>query len=468
MRVHDRIYGIETEFAAMIRKANGKFESGDTITKAEYFAYLKRCRSVLFTDQHEGRSWHINGSLVYVDFNEHPEHATAECRSVRDAVAGFKAGELIASEIFGGLLARNDSRLVLFKNNLARDHKGTVTTFGCHDNYSRSQSLTAVGFQESLIPFLVTRQILDGAGTWDDDGNFILSQRAGMIEHIMGGIATSERPIIQGKATPDTGSRIHLVLGDSNILEAACYLKVGTTALVLALMDGGHAPTISYEEPVQSLHDIATSADPHARVFRLRNRDVMSALEVQYMYFQQARRYLPDADYDSEDTREEFMDIIALWGAALEAIANHDREWMLGRLDYATKKYLFDRQIERAAPSYEQGCEMRKNIDILYHNVSDRSLQERMNKHWASRRILSDEEIMRAKHAPPAGTRAQLRGQFVARALAAGKGRAKCAIAWNYVLYVDDKLSERFWLNDPFDIGYDASAFDAYLKKIGI
>ena len=465
MYVHDRIYGIETEFGTMIRTPDGEFESTDYVTKAEYFARIKKCPSAIFTEHEQGRSWHVNGSLVYVDFNEHPEHATAECRRVRDVIAGYKAGELIVSEIFSGRMGQSASNIILFKNNLARSRKGDTTTFGCHDNYSLTQRVNSPIFQERIIPFLVTRQILDGAGTWDNERNFILSQRACMIEAVRGAIATNMRPIIQSKPTQDTGERLHLVLGDSNIMEAAAFLKVGTTAVVLALIDAGLVPEIAYEEPVQSLHDIAKSADPHARVFRVFRMEYLSALEVQYMYLEAAKRHLVYADYQSEDTREEFMDIIALWSDALQAIRDRNYEWMLGRLDYATKRYLFEKQIARGGLSGEQIDETRRNIDILYHDISNRSLQELMNKRWASRRILSDEEIMHAKIVSPKGTRAELRAKFVERALAAGEGN-KCKIAWNYITFARIGEPECFYLLDPFETA--TNRLDLFLSKVGL
>lgn len=463
--VHDRIYGIETEFGAMVRKKNGTFIPPDDISLVTYYRYLEHYLDGLYLRTSKGHLWHKNGSTVYMDFNEHPEHATAECRSIKDAVAGFKAGELIMADIFAAPLPKSDEdMLVLFKNNISWNTAGDVwSTYGCHENYSlRAHYKYDDAFTWLLVPFLVTRQILDGTGTWDKNGTFILSQRAKHIKKVRSEIATANRSIVNVKTATDTGNRLHLVLGDSNILETAAFLKIGTTALVLALIEGGYGLALPCEYPLQALYDIAESANPHGRFFHTLSGEAMSALDVQYAYLNQAKRYLPDARYDSEKTRNEFMMILGLWEQALEAIGNNDKAWMLGRLDWVTKRHLFESTIKKISrQSMSQMFELCRSIDILYHNISNKILQKRMNARWGSRRIFSDEEIKQAKEFPPTGTRATLRAKFVVKGLEHHDFRG-WHIEWDRCMFKKSELPGfTYLLSDPFVS--ESKEFDEFL-----
>lgn len=473
MRLHvrDRIYGIETEFAAMVRKKNGTFIPPDGISLVTYYRYLEHYPDGLYLKTSKGHLWHRNGSLVYMDFNEHPEYATAECRSIKDVVAGFKAGELIMAEMFAAPLpeSSNEDTFILFKNNISWNIAGDVfSTYGCHENYSLNVHVQYDdAFAWSLAPFLVTRQILDGTGTWNKNGTFVLSQRAKHIEKVRSEMATTNRSIVHVKTATDTGNRLHLVLGDSNILETAAFLKIGTTALVLTLIEGGHGLTLFCDYPLQALYDIAESANPNGKFFYTLSGESMSALEVQYTYLNQAKRHLPDARYDSEKTRNECMMILGLWEQALEAIGNNDKAWMLGRLDWATKRHFFESAIAQIPwQSRSQMFKFCRSIDILYHNISNKILQKRMNAHWGSRRIFSDEEIKQAKEFAPTGTRATLRAKFVAKGLEARDSR-NWHIEWDRCVFKRSTLPGfGYLLTDPFVS--ESKEFDEFLTKLDI
>ena len=269
MRVRDRILGIETELGVMLQ-TNGEFRSPELIPTRHYSEFIREYKKGLYVASGKGYLWHPNGSLSYLDYNDHPEHATAECRSARDIVTTAKAGELIIADVFNQpYIHDTDTKFILFKNNLAFDANENISNaYGCHDNYSlhgnRSYSINEE-FRKYLIPFLITRQILDGAGWWDKYGRFHLSQRAMMIRSVMTGSTTGDRGLVHFRGNDDTGTneRLHLILGDSNILETALYLKIGVTSLILALVEQGLAPRIECEDPVRSLRDISFNADPH-------------------------------------------------------------------------------------------------------------------------------------------------------------------------------------------------------------
>lgn len=471
MLVPDRVCGIETEFAAMLEKQNHEIVAPRDVFSSHYRRHMWRhCPDGLYTCRELGvndRLWHKNGSLIYVDYNDHPEHATAECRHLRDVVAQVKAGELIMADIFREPLELTDGRVILFKNNISWNEQGNVeSTYACDDNYSLPPLLASPAIDDLysfLIPFLITRQLLDGSGTWDRDGNFLLSQRATQIELVTSGIATQNRPIIKNRSSGDTGNRLQIVLGDSNMLEPALFLKVGTTMLVLALCEIGRMRQMSCLEPVKALHDIALSNDPHERLIMFNNRDQLSALEVQYLYLNDAKKYLPDACYESEATRQEFMEVLDLWERTLEAIGNHDVTWMLGRLDHATKYYLFEQALRaKKFASGDEIAQLRRSLDILYHGISDCTIHNSLKKRFSSRRIVSDEEIMRAKEFPPVGTRAQLRSKFVRKALEV-PDNSTWFPEWNHCMYRGHGSIAHVAL-DPF-IG-ESESFDNFLAGL--
>ncbi|MDP3770153.1 MAG: proteasome accessory factor PafA2 family protein [Candidatus Sungbacteria bacterium] len=473
MRVRDRIYGVETEFGAMIQTDGGKFLPATAVDPRHFFWFFDNARDGMYLGYAKGRLWHTNGSMSYMDFNEHPEHATAECRSIRNLVAATKAGELMMVDIFDASYApMGKDRFILFKNNLAFDDAGDVdSSFGCHENYYRYSDDTVRGetFENLITPFFVTRTIFDGVGWWNRYGKFILSQRALVMKcPDASGMATSNRSFINTKGSVDTGLgyRLHVIGGDSNILETAMYLKVGVTSLVMALIDNGVAPDLKCSYALDALYAVAINGNPHDRCVVTTDGERLSALEVQYRYLEQARKHIPGAEFDSEATREESLHILALWERTLEAIDTNDIAWMIGRIDYVTKKYLFERQCARMLDASQETInEARKNFDLYYHNVTDRTLQERMNVQWRSRRIISDEEISYLKRNPPDNTRARLRGAFVQSARK-NKNISEVKIEWNYLSYKRKyEFRREIYLQDP--MGDHDDQFPAFFRDMG-
>lgn len=468
MFVRDRVYGIETEFGVMKRLFNGMYHTIPAYDSIfDDLIWSTDERTHLHDDNKQKKIWHVNGSLTYMDVNDHPEHATPECRSVRDLVAYCKAGERLAASIFSKDIWGDGSHIVLYKNNIGWDEQlGVQSTWGCHDNYS----LYTIGAaNESLCPdliaFLITRQMFDGAGWWDLNGVYHLSQRANRITIEFGGNTTIGRPIIHHKLQQeDTGERLHLILGDSNILEAAHFLKVGTTAAVIALMEAGLCPKFHCKDPIGALQQISACGDLHAKTIAFEDGSRLTPLEVQACYLEAARRNLLFAEYQSEKTEAEMRDIIALWGAVLDALYSADMEWLTGRLDHVTKRFLADRELARIdhlPPSAQ--AKIRKDIDIVYHDVTDRRMQERMNKQWRFSRIVSDADIERAMVNPPSDTRARIRGEFVSAILALEHPyNARSRIFWNCIECPGKRISHSF--SDP--LMFQDDEWEKKLKEI--
>jgi len=465
MLIPDRIYGVETEFGSMILKENGEYVSAQNLLTAHYYEHLETYLGGICLQKGKKFYWHENGSLTYMDFNDHPEHATAEYRSIRAVVAGIRAGERIMADMFASPIAGTNDHIVLYKNNVGWNEKGDmICTFGCHENYSLLLPESARrNLYDRIVPFLVTRLILDGSGTWLKNGTFMLSQRAKWINRIASEAATFDRALISTKPTIDTGHRLQVICGDSNMLDTAAFLKIGTTSVVLALAEHGLSPPFQSEYPIQALYDISESANPKGKFFRLMGSGrIMSALDVQYAYLNLAKRYIPQAEYEFEKTREEFMQILALWEQALDAIASNDQEWTLGRLDYATKKYLFEQAAAKLSSGSSQD-DLRRSVDIMYHDMRPGMMQDRIRKRWADRRILSDSEIVAAQAGPPLDTRACLRARFIAKMRQAPKW-IRPNIEWNRCAFYKGNLDTVFWLSDPF--WSESAAFDEFLAHV--
>ena len=357
----------------------------------------------------DSKLWCPNGSKTYIDRGDHPEHSTAEARTIRDAVIHYKAGELLMNRIFA---SEHDPYIQLFKNNVSYDpgESGDINSFACHENY-----LTAylkVSSQDdpqyaAFMPFLATRQIFDGAGYWNTEGNFFLSQRAFYKGHplrrdgFLPFCLKGENPLY----------RMHVASGDSTILEFASFLKLGTTSLVLSLIEEKCFPEMRCRNVGKALYDVSRFG-PKDICVEMVSGECMSAYDIQVRYWEAAEQQVGSAIFDSDETAAECAVIIKRWEQALNAIWSNDTAWMLGRFDWATKRWVAEHIIGQGMSS-EQARSKKRDFDIFYHLITDRSLQDQMNARWPDRRIATDSEIEHAVEHPPVGTRAAARGDFV-------------------------------------------------------
>ena len=450
MRIQKRIYGIENELGVVMRSSAGDWSEIRTGYAKKMLEPNSACVWV------DPRLWHCNGGCIYVDTGEHPEYATPECASITDAVLYAKAGEFIMRDIFSKPSAFNGERIILIKNNIGYGEPGeSEKSFGCHENYlTHGFDVNDKTMVERFIPFLITRQIMDGAGWWQSDGTFLRSQRSTCIEKQVENATTSQRPLITKRDTlNDTGPRrLHLILGDANILDVACFLKLGTTSLVLSLIESGLAPEIEFEFPIQSMKRIASQPDittPHPEL-RYKGKH-LSAFDTQVIYHEAAQLAFASAIFASERIREELQLVLHLWEQALHALFANNITWMIGRIDYVTKQYLTERLIAQkqfSSPSDIQT--FRKNFDILYHNITDREFQLRCNQRWPERRLITDKQIEKACYFPPRETRAAMRGLFVA-SIVDISNQVHSGIDWKFCQ--DGELPEsnrRYSMDDPF------------------
>src|ERR1700732_4512154 len=283
-----RIFGLENEYGVTCTFRGSRRLSPDEVAR-----YLFR-RVVSW-----GRSSNVflrNGARLYLDVGSHPEYATPECDNVVDLVAHDKAGE----RILEGLLVDADRRLreegiagdiYLFKNNT--DSAGN--SYGCHENYSVGRHWEFGRLADILIPFLVTRQIICGAGKvlqTPRGAVYCVSQRA---EHIWEGVSsatTRSRPIINTRHEPHADAeryrRLHVIVGDSNMNETTTLLKVTMTDLVLRMIEAGVVPLdMTLDNPVRAIREVSHDLTGQRKV-RLASGREASALEIQREYYEKA------------------------------------------------------------------------------------------------------------------------------------------------------------------------------------
>lgn len=428
MHVPDRVYGIETEYGCILQRGDGTFIPPDGHLLDFLKNHLWRNENKLLGLVMGGcRLWHINGSLTYIDTGNHPEHATPEARSIRQAVVYYQAGDRLITRAFSS--SRDDEcTLLLFKNNLSNNPHDVTHTFGCHENYLiYSYDQILANQSSAFVPFLVSRQIFDGAGCWDRDGSFFISQRA-----LFMGKNKRHAPFpvaLKDQRSGFVSGRLHLTTGDSNMLEFAAFLKLGTTSLVLSLIESGWTSKMNCTSPMIDFYNISRSC-PRDRVIYVAKMGWISALDVQEHYIEAVRHGLTCATFDSEETEHESTVIVAAWEAALHALSRNDIAWMRGRFDWVTKQWFVNHQNVGKKKS-EAGNRVQSDFDILYHLIGEGSLQERMNAHWQDRRIVTDDEIVRAIECAPVRTRACIRAEFVRQMM--GLDISDLCIEWEYL-----------------------------------
>jgi proteasome accessory factor A len=398
-----------------------------------------------------GRSSNVflrNGSRLYLDVGSHPEYATAECDDLVQLLAHDKSGERILED----LLVDAERRLAdegiggdifLFKNNT--DSAGN--SYGCHENYLVSRAGEFAKIADVLLPFLVTRQLVCGAGKvlqTPRGAVFCLSQRA---EHIWEGVSsatTRSRPIINTRDEPHADAeryrRLHVIVGDSNMSEVTTFLKVGTAHLVLAMIEQGYQfRDFTLDNPIRAIREIShdmTGAKP----IRLAGGREASALDIQREYHSKAVEYVA-----AHDPSENSKRIVELWGRTLDAIEAQDLSKINHEIDWAIKYSLLQRYQEK------HGMDLSNpriaQLDLAYHDIRrGRGIFDMLQRKNLVERITTEEDIEIAKDSPPQTTRAKLRGDFIAAAQDAGRDYT---VDWVH-LKLNDQAQRTVLCKDPF------------------
>ena len=434
-----RIFGIENEYGVTCTLRGQRRLSPDEVAR-----YLFR-RVVSW-----GRSSNVfleNGARLYLDVGSHPEYATPECDNLYDLVAHDKAGERVLESLLQSAEQRLSEEgirgeIFLFKNNT--DSAGN--SYGCHENYLVGRHADFQRMVDTLIPFLVSRQIFSGAGKLLHTARgtvFCIAQRA---EHIWEGVSsatTRSRPIINTRDEPHADAeryrRLHVIAGDSNMSEYATYVKVGTVAALLQMIEDGVVfRDLSLENPIRAIREISHDPTCRRRV-RLANGRELSALDIQWEYLDRALRYSRSPGFPAP-----VQQAVEMWEQMLTGLEKDplslDRE-----VDWVIKYHLIDRYREKW--DLAMGSPKLALLDLAYHDVrTDRGVYHILVDRGLVDRVVTDAAITNAMARPPQTTRARLRGEFIK----AAKARKRdFTVDWVH-LKLNDQAQRTVLCKDPF------------------
>ncbi|GAA2010763.1 proteasome accessory factor PafA2 [Nakamurella flavida] len=378
-----------------------------------------------------------NGARLYVD-HAHPEFSAPEVTNPLDGVLFDKAGERVmeaAAQLAGRVPTAKPVQL--YKNNV--DGKGA--SYGTHENYLCRRDTPFPAIIAGLIPFFASRQVFTGSGrvglgpSGAKDG-YQLSQRSDYIEVEVGLETTLKRGIINTRDEPhadaDKHRRLHVIIGDANLAEMATYLKLGTTALVLAMIeDGWPLPAMDLAHAVGAVHEISHDTSLTTTV-ALAGGGRVTALDIQRAYRDAAAAYV--ADRYGDDADEQTVDVLHHWGRVLDQLATDPLE-LADELDWPAKLRLLEGF--RARDGLSWGAPRLALVDLQYSDVRlDKGLYNRLVSRGSMKRLVTEEAVIAAMTNPPEDTRAYFRGRCVAQ--------------------YADKLAAASWDSVIFDVGRES------------
>jgi proteasome accessory factor A len=434
-----KVCGIETEYGIFLRgSADFNPITTSSLLINSYVARLQRKVGWDFEDESPGRDargfaregaaapeveTHLvnavltNGARYYVD-HAHPEYSTPECADALKLVLFDKAGErtlALSTEAAAEVLPPGQE-IAVYKNN--SDGKGN--SYGCHENYLMDRAVPFARIAQHVTPHFVTRQIYAGAGKVGSEAPsargevpYQLSQRADFFEEEVGLETTLKRPIVNTRDEPHADSqkyrRFHVIIGDANMAEVATYLKVGVTAIVLAMIEDNWfgERDLSLQSPVAALrrvsYDLALSAP-----LQLADGSTMTAIELQWELLDLARKYANERGLEAVG-EEVGADVLNRWERVLADLET-DPMSLGAQLDWVAKYQLIDAYRERGGLDW--GDNKLAALDLQYHDVRPaRSLFARLT----TEHLVDDAAVARAVNEPPDDTRAYFRGKCLQR-----------------------------------------------------
>ncbi|MBZ8177774.1 Pup--protein ligase [Corynebacterium sp. 3HC-13] len=443
--------GLETEYGIMCAATNGVRCLGPD----EAARYLFRP----IVEKYSSSNVFIrNASRLYLDVGAHPEVATAECDNLRQLLAHDRAGDATLTDL--GFLAEQalaqegvDAKIHLFRNNV--DTIGN--SYGCHENYLISRDVLLKNLGNRLMAFLITRQLVCGAGTLAPKNSgypagFCISQRA---DHVWEGVSsatTRARPMINTRDEPHADSsrfrRMHVIVGDSTMAEPTTALKIGSMLLMLEMMESGWPlPEWEVAQPSHHIRDIARDLSGQTPLV-LKDGTTVSALEVQETYCQAASDYLRQRQPPAQGgtSQAELLKVVELWSRTLEALRKQDFSLVDQEIDWVIKYQLIRRYQERWNTEDPRDPRL-INLDLRYHDIHpQRGLLRLLEQREVVKRWITEEEVLQAKDHAPDTTRAHLRGCFLQ---AAENCHAPVTVDW-VRLKLDRPEPTMVELPDPF------------------
>ena len=412
-----RITGLETEYGCLV---DPRLDAKPTLEKIRDWLFENHRYGLI--DQHD-RDWDepagnggflFNGGRVYIDMG-HIEYCTPECASASDVVRYDRAGDLLLLEAVQALGLKGKVHFI--RNNV--DHY-TGATFGCHENYSleRKAPLHEKNVM-SLLAFLTLRVLFTGAGRVgsirptrfrseavqrEENAPFQISQRADYIQNDFFEWVQHNRAIINTRdeplADPRQYRRLHLIHGDTNVLPSSLFLKVGTTRLVLDLLDADEMPMLVLGDAVTTLRRISRTLTPPWCV-ALGDGKMADALELLEHYRQRVKQLFRGRGTETDA-------LLKLWERVNHALAT-DVTSLVGIVDWVSKEYLL-REF-RENEGIEWGDPWLESQDLEYHQIDpDRSLGLALANGdgcWSPSRLTQ------ARLEPPGNSRAHARSRLM-------------------------------------------------------
>jgi proteasome accessory factor PafA2 len=442
-----KVLGIETEYGILIRGGESNPIAASSVLINAYVQELARAGASTgatrvgwdFEDEHPGNDargftaegasppdvdTHLvnavltNGARYYVD-HAHPELSTPECADPRSIVVWDRAAEKILQRSMeaAATILPEGQEIVVYKNN--SDRKGN--SYGCHENYLMDRQVPFGKIVAHVMPHFITRQIFTGAGKvgteaaglTSADVPFQLTQRADFFEEEVGLETTLKRPIVNTRDEPHADAqkyrRLHVIVGDANLSEVATFLKVGTTALVLSMIeDDWLTRDLLPARPVQALRQVSYDTSL-GKPIELADGSTITALDAQWELHRRARKFADERGLECIGGTEVGEDVLRRWEGVLAALERDPGE-LAGQVDWVAKHRLIDGYRERHGLPWDDA--RLAAMDLQYHDL-------RPSKSLASRvgleRLVSDDEAERAMTEPPADTRAFFRGRCLQR-----------------------------------------------------
>ncbi len=433
-----KVCGIETEYGVHASGPDANPVSASSILINAYAAEVDRRTRWDFEDEsperdargyaregalppmvetHLANTVLTNGARYYVD-HAHPEYSTPECYDPLELVCHDKAGEeILRRSMVAAAALPNSPEVVVYKNN--SDGKGN--SYGCHENYLMDRTAPFASVVTGIIPHFVTRLIYTGAGKVGAETtafgaetvHYQISQRAEFFEEMVGLETTLKRPIVNTRdephADPKRFRRLHVIVGDANLAEVATFLKVGTTALVLAMIEDEMTPAkeLALSDPVRAMHQV--SADlTLSRPLRAADGSTITALEIQWEIFAAARRYAKEKGLDVIGGEQVGEMVLDRWEAVLTGLES-DPGSLADQIDWLAKRSLVEGYRDRHGCSWDD--HRLAALDLQYHDLRPaRSLFSRL----PMERLVDDAAIAAAVTEPPRRTRAWFRGRCLA------------------------------------------------------
>jgi proteasome accessory factor A len=436
--VRDRVIGLETEYGISSTLDGRRGLATEDVARRMF-------RDVVAW----GRTSNVfleNGARLYLDVGSHPEYATPECTSALEAVAHERAGDRLIDQLARrtqeGLAEEGlEDRVRVFRNNT--DFSGN--SYGSHENYLVVRDGPFQPLADSLLPFLVTRQVFAGAGKILRTARgavYVLSQRA---EHIWEGVSsatTRSRPVINSRDEPHADAerfrRLHVIVGDSNMSDFATWLRVATCDLVIRLVEEhGELDVPLLDSPTRAIREVSRDLTGRGAVRLADGRDV-PALEIQVHYLEAVERFIERAHPDDTDAQH----VLVEWRRVLEGL-DHDPMTLDRELDWVAKLRVIEAIAAR--DSLDLDDPRLALVDLAYHDVAPESgLHHLLTRQGRMVTLVHDDVVGRAMEEAPR-TRALLRSRFLRAAREHGRD---VTVDWMH-LKVNGDVQQTVMCKDP-------------------